>query len=176
MPYIQANLDSLSKGIRIDGYGVLIPWLISESQLFELFPSSTFTISAGGCWPMLRLKFLGFSALWGFNFVSHPLKALSELQFRNESLHSPKRSYLRSAARLRKALGPPNCVECVELGQHAWRFGQIVIDNSLVNRRGLRPSRGQPEHVLSVRVIPPAHQQMLDSGSATRATSLRSIR
>jgi hypothetical protein len=174
MPDIQANLDSLSKGIRVDGYGVLIPWLTSESQLFELFPSSTFAISEGGCWPMLRFKFLGFSALWGFNFVSHPLKLLSELQFRNERLHSPKRSYLRSAARLHKALGPPNYVESVELGQHAWRFGGIVIDNSLRSGRG--PSHGKAEHVLSVRVIPTAHRQMLDSGSVTRATSLRSIR
>jgi hypothetical protein len=150
MSITEANWTSLSKGIEIPTYGVIVPWLIAEADLFQLIPLSEFTISAGGCWPTLRFKFLGFSAVWGFNFVSHPSGLLSELQFRNSELHSPKRTYRRSRAQLHKALGRPNTVDLGHLGQQTWRKGGLRVNNWIASGARMPSAERVPVHTLSI--------------------------
>jgi hypothetical protein len=150
MSEIEANWNSLAQGVEVARYGVRVPWLSSKAELFELIPSSEFIFSPGGCWPMLRFKFLGFSALWGFNFVSHPSELLSELLFWNEAPRSLRRTYRRSAAQFHRALGRPNSVNLGRFGQQAWRTDQLLVDNALSRFRRLPNSDDMPMHALSV--------------------------
>lgn len=142
---------SLSHGIEIPGYRVTVPWLATQADLFQRIPFSEFTISKGGGWPMLRFKFLGFSALWGFNFVSSPGGRLSELQFRNDEPSSSKRSYRRSRPLLQRSLGRPNVVDHGLYGQQTWDIGCVHVDNWIARGTQLPSMRTVAVHKLSIR-------------------------
>ena len=146
----EENWLRLSHGIEIPCYRVIVPWLATKAELFQLIPRSEFTISEGGAWPMLRFKFLGFSALWGFNFVSSSSGRLSELQFRNDKSSSSKRSYRRSRPMLQRSLGRPNVVDHGLYGQQTWRLGNIHVDNYIVRGTQLPSMQTVPVHTLSI--------------------------
>ena len=141
----------LSKGIEIPGFNVVVPWQCSESDLFQLIPRHNFTFSSGGHWPMLHFKLFGFSATWGFNFVSAPSGCFSELQFRNDKPFSPKRTYRRSWPKLLKALGCPNIVNHGRWGQQTWHVGGVWVDNNIASSTRLPSNEVVPVHFLSIR-------------------------
>jgi hypothetical protein len=122
------NWQVLSRGVWVPQQDVLVPWFCSQEHLYASFPPETFWLSEGGCWPTARLKVLGFSAVWGFNFVSVPGR-LSEIQFRNELSHSSKRTYRRSRPALERFLGEPNVVNHGLLGQQTWAQGSVRVSN-----------------------------------------------
>ena len=138
MSDIERNWQVLSEGIEVSRYSVIVPWGITKAGLFQLIPATEFAISEGGGWPMLRFRFLGYSALWGFNFVSSPDGVLTELQFRNERLDSFRRTYRRSVPLLQRALGTPNVIDFGRIGQQMWWRDSIRIDNHLgcMRRKG----------------------------------------
>jgi len=148
MRSIEENWTNLSDGIAVERLGVSIPWLVTKDELFRLIPESEFHISEGGCWPMLRFKLLGFSAVWGFNFVSRGGGRLVELQFRNCNYHTPKRSYRRSHSHLQRALGKPGMVDGT--WQQTWRVGRIWIDNYVSPGTNFRTLGKVPVHTLSI--------------------------
>ena len=141
---------TLSHGIEIPCFRVTVPWLATQEDLFQLIPRSAFIISDGGGWPMLRFKFLGFSALWGFNFVSSGSGQLSELQFRNDKSSSSKRSYRRSMPQLQRFLGRPNVVDHGVYGQQTWRISSVHVNNYIVRGTQLPSMRTFPVHTLSI--------------------------
>jgi hypothetical protein len=145
------NWQVLSRGVSAPRQDVFVPWLCSQEHLYASFPPETFWLSDGGYWPTARLKMLGFSAAWGFNFVSVPGR-LSEIQFRNELSHSSKRTYRRSRPALQRFLGQPNVVDHGLLGQQTWAHGSVRVENWVSPCR--RASDGSPAlvHHLSVRV------------------------
>lgn len=151
MTMINAQWLSLSQGIDIPNLNIFIPWLISKDELFEIIPYSYFVMSQGSEWPTLRFSLLGFAAAWGFNFVSHSESKLTELQFRNDKLHSPKRTYRRSQSKLQNSLGRPNFVDHGFLGQQIWNIDNIWVDNHLAKGLRLRSMQTVPVHFLSVR-------------------------
>ena len=153
MSKIDENWLSLSKGIEIPSIGLSIPWLANVDDLFHIVPQKQFSFSAVGGWPILRFKFLGFSALWGFNFVSDSSERFTELQFLNKSPHSPRRTYRRSRAALHKALGTPNLVNYGLLGQQTWRRDGVCIINYVLSGNDISPGNTitVPSHFLSIR-------------------------
>lgn len=142
----------LDEGILVERQNILIPWGCARDTLLSAFPPGTFWLSEGGLWPTSRLKILGFSGLWGFNFVSVPGR-LFEVQFRNESPATSKRTYRRSRAALQRALGRPNLVDHGLLGQQSWAKGDVRVNNWLIRES---TTSGQTEvlvHQLSVYVL-----------------------
>src|SRR5262245_59013721 len=63
-------LIDLHDGIVLENFGVRIPWLIAEPELFRIVPEAAFIRSVAD-WPMLRCTVLGIDLVWGFNFVTH---------------------------------------------------------------------------------------------------------
>gem|GEM_PF-3624421 len=88
---------------------------------------------------------------WGFNFVSYAENRLTELQFRNDKLHSPKRTYRRSRPGLQNTLGRPNLVDLGLLGQQTWQVDNIWIDNHFAKGSRLASLQQVPVHFLSIR-------------------------
>jgi hypothetical protein len=142
----------LNEGVFVQGHDVLVPWGCTEDALLSAFPQGTFWLSAGGRWPTSRLKILGFSGLWGFNFVSVPGR-LFEVQLRNENPASSKRTYRRSRASLQRALGRPNLVDQGLLGQQSWAKGDVRVNNWLARGSTASGHTEVPVHHLSVDVL-----------------------
>src|SRR5260370_36808340 len=59
-------LKRFHDGVTIPEFGIRIPWLITEPELFQLVPRSAFTFSPAD-WPMLQCSILGIHEVWGFN-------------------------------------------------------------------------------------------------------------
>jgi hypothetical protein len=142
----------LGEGILLPRQRTLIPWHCSEEALYEALPAAALWRSVGGCWPTSRLKILGFSGAWGFNFVSVPGR-LSEVQFRNESPKSSTRTYRRSRAALQRVLGRPNGVDHGLLGQQTWDREGVRVENWISRGNTSSGRSGVLIHHLSVHVL-----------------------
>ncbi len=154
MSTINENWSSLASGIKIPSLNVSVPWLTNVDDLFQIIPKNQFAFSTGGGWPILRFKFLGFSALWAFNFVTSPAGQLTELQFQNSNPHSPRRTYQRSRVALQKALGNPNIANYGLLGQQVWRMHGLYINNYILSGKDIYPGGTitVPNHFIGIRL------------------------
>jgi hypothetical protein len=149
------NWKLLSKGIYIEQYDVLIPWHITRDKLYQLIPEQQFQITEGGYWPALRFRFLGYSALWTFNFVSDDLCRFTELQFFNNKRSSVRRTYRRSSPLFQRALGRANNVDLARVGQQTWHKEEIWLRNEIGTTISLQTEERKYIHLLSVRCPAP---------------------
>ncbi|HTA64896.1 MAG TPA: hypothetical protein VK753_05275 [Xanthomonadaceae bacterium] len=141
----------LREGIPIPAFGITIPWLISQGDLFRLIPEDKFQIALCGGPSMLRFELLGFKALFWFNFVTHPDGQLIEVQFRNDKPRARNRTYRKAAVALVKSLGKPNMVDQMRLGQQTWLIDDVRVTNSMTESHPIPGSpRKKRSHHFSV--------------------------
>jgi hypothetical protein len=130
-------LDCFKKGIPIDDYSMVVPWLISESQLVKYIPVAEIDYSVAG-WPQLKFTLFGITAVYGFNFVTDPQQRLTEVQYYNERPRSRVFSYRKFDRVLCCCFGMPN-TKGTET-HRLWDGGSVIIWNHLTS--GYRPNVG----------------------------------
>src|SRR5262245_16330026 len=142
------SLVSLHTGILVREYGVHVPWLITEPELYQLIPQSAFAISDGG-WPMLQMTLLGVTGEFGFNFGTHPEGKLLELCLSNHDESSLRQTFRDTSAILRNSLGTPNVVDFPD--EHLrWHNGWLSVDNAIETGHLCRTGQDVTYHSLSV--------------------------
>ena len=122
-------LNRLHDGIILDDFGVTIPWLITEPDLYRIVPETVFTRSVAG-WPMLPCTVLGIDLIWGFNFVTDPETRFIGLRYDNRDSETSKNTFSRSSARLLTALGTPNRVHMPN-SHLRWEDDAVCVDSSI---------------------------------------------
>jgi hypothetical protein len=151
MPAIPAILDTLNCGIPVPEHQTVIPWLISERDLYRLIPKDQFEFSSGG-WPMLRFTLRGVRELFGWNFVTDPEARFTEIQFSNSDVNSLNETFTSTSTLLRRHMGDPNRID--GRTQLLWDNDRVWIDNSIFPAGDCDEAPESLVHMLSVTLRP----------------------
>ena len=117
-------------------YGVVVPWGVTESELFTLIPAAKFKRSLGG-WPVLHFTLLGVEGDFGFNFVTHPKGKLIKVKLANDEtqLRADDRvwrslEFTRLRRLLQRKLGRPTFDKTRRTSQPYlfWDSGDMWVD------------------------------------------------
>lgn len=122
------TLACLHHGIDIAEYGVFIPWLVTQGELYERLPSAVVPVSPEW-WPRLRFTCLGVTAGFDFNFVAHPERRLVGIRFDEPVARGASRTFRNDASIIRARLGPPNTVD--QPTHMAWRDSSVSVNYSV---------------------------------------------
>ncbi|MBX9401077.1 hypothetical protein K4L06_07105 [Lysobacter sp. BMK333-48F3] len=123
LPYCDPGI-----GIPVPEYGVVVPWGITRSDLYDLIPSEHFEPCHHGP-TVLRFTLFGYRAPYWFNFVSRGWLSEVQLFRRHRRRRVLMPEFRRSAQALRAALPPPR----MDIAQaQIWEFPSAQIVNYVV--------------------------------------------
>lgn len=123
------RLEDFHAGIYIQEFKVLIPWLVTEAELYKFIPLENFCFSRGG-WPMLRCTLLGLNLDFGFNFVTDPAERLISVQWSDHEAVDMKSRFCDWSSKLKEVLPKPDH-EGVEIGDQIWNDNVVSISHSI---------------------------------------------
>jgi hypothetical protein len=127
------ELAGLRAGVPIPEFGAVIPWGVTEAELFALVPQAALTRSPGG-WPLLRFRFLGVEGQFAFNFVTHPKGRLIEVALASGDPRLPGderplyREFTRISRLLHRDLGKPNWIDVPKSHHRRWGDWELWVD------------------------------------------------
>jgi hypothetical protein len=121
-------------GVHVPEHNVVVPWGVTESDLFALIPRTAFARSLGG-WPTLHFTLLGVESVFAFNFVTHPEGRLVEVALSSgeERLRAAdenwfRREFTRLSRLLRRAMGKPNWIDLPRSRHLRWGNWRLWVD------------------------------------------------
>jgi hypothetical protein len=126
------DLKSLRAGIPLDNFGVRIPWLITETELFQFVPETEFTRSAAR-WPLLRCTVLGIELEWGFNFVTHAHDRFIGLRYDSWETQQSEQTFAAASTQLQAVLESANQVVSRK-DRLRWQDDWVCITNEIWTR------------------------------------------
>lgn len=121
----KSDLNDFHVGIEIPEHGVLLPWLIPESDLYQAINRDHFSLSPAG-WPLLRFTILGIDATFGFNFVTDPAERLLGVSYSDLDDQLMEERFSRWSLILADHLPEPTYTE---EKRQLWYDDKVVIDH-----------------------------------------------
>jgi hypothetical protein len=125
----QFRLADFHAGVYIPEFKVLIPWLVTEAEIYQLIPCENFYFSRGG-WPMLRCTLLGLTLDFGFNFVTHPAERFICIQYSDCEAIDMRSRFFDWASKLKQVLPEPDH-EGIEVEDQIWHDSVVSISHSI---------------------------------------------
>jgi hypothetical protein len=160
------TLTQLHDGIDVPEYATRVPWLITEPQLAEYLPAGQFVASRAG-WPQLPLTLLSVTAIFAFDFTTHPESRLLAVGFDHPADRDIDAVFRTNSAAIRAHLGDPNAIDHPDYHHLMWRDDRVWVDYSAGVPE--RPNAGR-KHRLSVSFhagrqrdwVPPGEHTLLE--------------
>lgn len=125
-------LSQFDHEIPIPEHNVCIPWLITESELFEILPPCAFHTPAIEGWPILEFTLLGIKALFSLNFQAHPDGKLIKVGINDINETSICGNFQNYSAQLLEHLGPAENQYNLPNSQRWWN-DRVTVKNAIIS-------------------------------------------